>query len=206
MEFIGVVVSAPARPDLEGCRVVADINCGCGKCNTCKAGDYRHCKDRTAIGILGRNGVFADFCVIPAANLYVVPGGIEDEYAVFAEPLAAALAVVHSAEITEQSRVAVLGDGENGSLMRAVFAAGNLRSGPDRPVSEKLQIAQRQGVHTICRRNGSSDEIPEDIRSHGYDVVIEATGNPDGINDALCLVRSRGNRDRQNNIIRKIRH
>ena len=77
-EFTGVVYSAPDQPDLEGRRVVADINCGCGQCDLCCSGDERHCGDRTVIGIRGRDGVFADFCAIPVSNLHVVPDSIED--------------------------------------------------------------------------------------------------------------------------------
>src|SRR2546423_533008 len=46
-EFVGVAVSAPGAPELEGRRVVGEINAGCGVCALCRAGDSRHCAART---------------------------------------------------------------------------------------------------------------------------------------------------------------
>src|SRR5437764_312578 len=46
-EFVGVVESAPGAPELTGCRVVGEINAGCGMCELCLTGDARHCPART---------------------------------------------------------------------------------------------------------------------------------------------------------------
>src|SRR5437762_671236 len=39
-----------------GARVVGEINTGCGACELCRAGDPRHCPNRTVLGIVGRDG------------------------------------------------------------------------------------------------------------------------------------------------------
>src|SRR5215204_4071787 len=88
-EFVGVVESAPGAPELEGRRVVGEINAGCGSCELCRAGDPRHCPARTVLGIVGRDGAHAEYLRLPAVNLLTVPDEIPDERAVFAEPLAA---------------------------------------------------------------------------------------------------------------------
>jgi len=190
-EFTGVVHSAPDQPDLEGCRVVADINCGCGKCYVCRNGDHRHCDSRTVIGIRGRNGVFAEFCAIPVANLYVVPNIIKDNEAVFAEPLAAALEITRQFEVSEKSRVAVLGDGKMGLLCALVLRqlTSNLVLIGRHP--EKLAIAGGKGVHTIYRSRNGPDETSAG-QAKEFDLVVEATGSPDGINEAIALVRPKG--------------
>src|ERR671913_34085 len=54
-EFVGEVESAPGAPELEGQRVVGEINAGCGHCQLCRAGDSRHCPARTVLGIVGRH-------------------------------------------------------------------------------------------------------------------------------------------------------
>src|SRR5438093_10376695 len=59
-EFVGVVEEAPDS-SLVGQRVVGEINAGCGKCDLCRAGDPRHCTDRTVLGIVGRDGAHAEF-------------------------------------------------------------------------------------------------------------------------------------------------
>src|SRR6185503_10695548 len=102
-EFVGVV---------EDQRVVGEINAGCGTCALCRAGDPRHCPQRTVLGIVGRDGAHAEFLKLPLENLLPVPDDISDERAVFTEPLAAACGILERASITEDTRVAVIGDGK----------------------------------------------------------------------------------------------
>jgi threonine dehydrogenase-like Zn-dependent dehydrogenase len=85
-EFVGIAESGP----LAGARVVGEINCACGACDACLAGLRNHCPGRTALGILGRDGAFADRPSLPYGNLHRVPDGVTDDEAVFVEPLAAA--------------------------------------------------------------------------------------------------------------------
>src|SRR6266852_6322928 len=68
-EFVGVVErvareqGASTPKSLVGKRVVGDINAACRKpsCAYCRSGMPTHCPDRTTLGILGRNGAFADY-------------------------------------------------------------------------------------------------------------------------------------------------
>src|ERR687883_608311 len=115
-EFVGVVESAPGSPELVGRRVVGEINAGCGACGLCLAGDSRHCPARTVLGIVGRDGAFAEFLQLPAANLLPVPDELADERAVFTEPLAAACGITERVSIEPDARVAVIGDGKIGLL------------------------------------------------------------------------------------------
>jgi threonine dehydrogenase-like Zn-dependent dehydrogenase len=190
-EFVGVVESAPEKVALEGRRVVADINCGCGVCDVCLTVDQRHCGIRTVVGIRGRNGVFADFCVIPISNLSTVPDTIEDDEAVFAEPLAAALEIVRQVDASERSRVAVLGDGKMGLLCALVLQQFTKNLTLFGRHQRKLSIAAQQGVHTICRPENGPDETST-AQTKKFDLVVEATGSPGGINEAISLVRPEG--------------
>src|ERR671917_321696 len=115
-EFVGVVESAPDAPELVGRRVVGEINAGCGRCDLCRAGDPRHCPQRTVLGIVGRDGAHAELLRLPAANLLPVPDEIEDERAVFTEPLAAACGITERVSVGPDARVAVVGDGKLGLL------------------------------------------------------------------------------------------
>src|SRR5260221_3980693 len=91
-EFVGRVIQSES-PALAGHRVVGEINAGCGKCNPCIDGIARHCATRTVLGILGRDGAFAEYLRLPDANLFLLPDTIPDEAAVFSEPLAAAFEI-----------------------------------------------------------------------------------------------------------------
>ena len=111
-EFVGV----PRTGRLAGRRVVGEINCSCGTCRLCESGLANHCPQRTVLGILGRDGAFAETLVLPETNLHEVPDGMADRVAVFAEPVAAALQVLEQVDVTGAESVTVLGDGRLGNL------------------------------------------------------------------------------------------
>ena len=91
-EFVGVVEEGPQA--LVGKRVVGEINAACGRCPECLAGIAKHCRARTALGIRGRNGAFAEYLQLPSINLHPVPDNVGNDAAVFTEPRAAALDIV----------------------------------------------------------------------------------------------------------------
>src|SRR5512145_1924080 len=64
-EFVGEVLAAPSAPEWVGQRVVGEINLTCGQCSACLAGRPHHCARRTVLGILGKDGVFAEWVTLP---------------------------------------------------------------------------------------------------------------------------------------------
>ena len=187
-EFVGEVVAAPAEPAWLGRRVVGEINVGCGECFLCRRGLDKHCRQRTSLGIIGRNGAFADYTTLPIANLHEVPAGLADELAVFTEPLAAAFEMLEQVPILPGQRVYVLGDGRLGLLCSLVLA----RTGCDLTVigrhPAKLALLAGRGLHTVLA-------TAENLAALGRtpaDIVVEATGARDGFADALRLLRPLG--------------
>ena len=164
-EFVGVV-EGPASSALFGRRVVGEINLACGRCDWCRQGLGRHCPRRTVLGIRGHEGAHAEWLTLPDANLRLVPDGVPDEEAVFVEPLAAACEILEQVPVLPGARVAVLGPGKLGRLAAAVLR----NAGAD--------------VALLGRRTRA--------RAGSFDLVVEATGSPDGIGRALSLVRPRG--------------
>ena len=186
-EFVGVVERAPGAPELEGRRVVGEINAGCGRCELCAAGDPRHCPARTVLGIVGRDGAHAEFLQLPAVNLVPVPDGVPDERAVFAEPLAAACAVLERVRVGPEARVAVVGDGKLGLLCaQAVRVLSGARVTLVGKHARKLDIAARRGVEAWML-----GDVPAQAR-RSFDVAVEASGSPGGLRTALGLLRPRG--------------
>ncbi len=102
-------------------RVVGEINAGCGRCAVCAAGLGRHCPDRTVLGILGRDGAFADFLTLPDANLIPVPDSVPDEVAVFVEPIAAAYEILEQIHLARNRSIVVIGDGRLGGMVAIVL-------------------------------------------------------------------------------------
>ncbi len=168
-----------------GVRVVGEINAGCGVCNLCRAGDSRHCPQRTVLGIVARDGAHAEFLKLPLVNLLAVPPEISDERAVFTEPLAAACGILERASIDKDKRVAVIGDGKLGLLCAQVVATTGSAVTLIGKHENKLAIAKRRGLETISAESVKS-------RSRYYDVVVEASGSASGFELAIELVRPRG--------------
>jgi threonine dehydrogenase-like Zn-dependent dehydrogenase len=180
-EFVGrVVETSDAR--LRGKRVVGEINAACGRCRTCIDGMGRHCPTRTVLGILGRDGAFAEYLRLPDENLLPVPDSVPDELAVFAEPLAAAYEIFEQIQIGRNRAIAVLGDGRLGAIVAlALRGEGYLPvvAGHHR---DKLAALGAMGL-----------DAREEARLDGkFDCVIDCSGNSAGFARALVLVKPRG--------------
>jgi len=200
-EFVGVIESLsearasarapnPSEPSMTvglapGQRVVGEINAGCGVCDLCRSGDPRHCPQRTVLGIVGRDGAHAEFLKLPMVNLLPVPREIPDEHAVFAEPLAAACGILERAVVSEDTNLAVIGDGKLGLLCAQVLATTGAAVTLIGKHQNKLQIAARRSLETITVEQASS-------RTRQFDLVVEASGSSSGFQLALDVLRPRG--------------
>lgn len=181
-EFVGEVVEAPEE-GWQGQRVVGEINAVCGTCEQCRAGRPTHCERRTVLGILGRDGVHAEYTRLPLANLHRVPESVPDEAAVFVEPLAAALEIQQQVQIRPTDRVLLIGAGRLGQLIAQTLAL----TGCDLRV-----VARHARQQDLLRRRGIRPIDEEAIQPRRWDVVVEATGSPSGFDLARRALRPRG--------------
>ncbi len=184
-EFVGQVEEINGqRQDLVGKRVVGEINCGCGICDFCIKDLKNHCRQRRVFGIKGKNGALAEYLTLPVENFFDVPASISDEEAVFIEPLAAAFGILEQVHIKPTDRVAVLGDGKLGLLTAMVLQySGNelCLIGKHR---EKLALAGSSQIDTVLL-----EDLPRD---NSFDLVVEATGRPDGFDLAREIIKPHG--------------
>ncbi|MFZ1889018.1 MAG: alcohol dehydrogenase catalytic domain-containing protein [Candidatus Binataceae bacterium] len=182
-EFVGEVMKSANRA-MVGRRVAGEINAGCGRagCRWCRGTMPRHCPDRTVLGILGRNGAFAEMLALPEANLIAIPDSIPDELAVFVEPLAAAYEIFEQIHLARDRSVAVLGDGRLGATVAlALRAEGYLPVVLGRH-REKLDRLAQLGLKTR----------PESEVTGKFEVVVDCTGKSAGFARAIELVVPRG--------------
>jgi len=179
-EFVGTVLEADDK-SLEGKRVVGNINCGCGECSLCRKGDPRHCPDRTTLGIVEKDGAFAEMFTMPEVNLVTVPETIPDEEAVFAEPVAAALEITEQVSIPQGKPVLVMGDGRLGTLVALVLREIGASVTISGRVPEKLAVLESIGFKLL------SEKSPKK-----FDVVVDATGSPTAISEAITRTAPRG--------------
>ena len=185
-EFVGRVVESPDG-SLVGRRVAGEINAGCGSCDLCHKGDPRHCAQRTVLGIHGRDGAFADFLSLPARNLITLPDSINDDQAVFVEPLAAAFNVLEEITDIQESEVAVIGDGKLAQLIVVVLAQFGCAVTVIGKHQSKLELSRSLGARNVADASTAATDF-----KGRFDVAIEASGSPSGIAIALSVVRPRG--------------
>lgn len=181
-EFVGEVVKADDASWI-GQRVVGEINAVCGECEQCLNGRPTHCENRTVLGIVNRDGIFAEYTSLPIANLHKVPASVPDEMAVFAEPLAAALEIQEQISIQPGDRVLLVGAGRLGQLIAQTLAltSCDLRVVARHPRQQDLLTAR--GIRLINEA---------DVQKWRWDVVVEATGAPSGFALARRAIRPRG--------------
>jgi threonine dehydrogenase-like Zn-dependent dehydrogenase len=120
---------------------------------------------------------------LPVGNLHEVPPDLPDEVAVFTEPLAAALEVQEQVRIGPGDRVVVVGCGKLGSLVVQTLAATG---------AEMLAVGRSPATLGRLAARGIPAVTAAEVPERRADVVVECTGNPDGLAIALRAVRPRG--------------
>ena len=188
-EFVGDVVAAPTDRGWEGQRVVADINVGCGACDLCRKGAGRHCANRTALGIVGDQGCFADYIVMPLSNLHAVPDALTDRQAVFAEPAAAALQPLQQLHIRPDMKTILIGPGKLGLLIAQALAATDCDLTVIGRNPNSLELVRRFGIPAAIAVGSVEFEA---LPRRSAALVIEATGTPQGFELACALVAPGG--------------
>jgi threonine dehydrogenase-like Zn-dependent dehydrogenase len=180
-EFVGEVVETKTGA-LAGQRVVGEINAACGRCAFCLDGLERHCPNRTVLGILGRDGAFAELLRLRDENLIALPDSISDELGVFVEPVVAIYEIFEQTKLQRYHRIVILGDGRLGGLAALVLRAEGYAPVLAGHHREKLDRLAALGIEV---------KLESQLES-GFDVVIDCTGSGAGLNRALALARPRG--------------
>jgi threonine dehydrogenase-like Zn-dependent dehydrogenase len=187
-EFVGEALDGPWR----GQRVVGEINAGCGRCAACLSGldghapDGRHCPHRTVLGILGRPGTFAERIALPAANLHAVPPQVGTDAALFAEPLAAALGIADQVPLRGGMAALVAGDGRLGILCAHALALRGVDVTVAGRHPERAALLPSGARHQTGLLEQQAKHLP------GFDLAVEATGNPAALAAVVARVRPRG--------------
>jgi alcohol dehydrogenase len=186
-EFVGVVEDAPGEDTAWiGRRVAGEITVGCGVCPGCRAAGRGHCDVRTVVGIRNRDGAFAEYLTLPSRNLHAVPDAVDDVTAVFIEPAAAACRILEQVAIEPGINAAIVGAGRLGLLIAQVLSAHGARVTMIVRSEARRRTSSGLGLHTI--------DVDAARASLGrqMDLVVDATGHPDGFATASALVRPRG--------------
>src|SRR5205809_2454015 len=150
---------------------------------------FTHCPNRTTLGILNRDGAFAEYLTLPVANLHLVPDNVSDEEAVFVEPLAANFEILEQVHVKPTDSVVMLGDGKMGQLAAQVLTLSGCEVMMVGKHEEKLALAERRGVRTYVLDDTERFALENGRR---VDLVVECSGSAQGLELAMRLVRPRG--------------
>ena len=180
-EFVGVVEQGPKQ--LVGVRVVGEINAVCGECRFCRSGQPTHCENRTVLGIVNRNGAFAEYLTLPIANLHPVPDNVPTDVATFTEPVAAALEIQQQVAVRPDDRVLVVGDGKLGQLVAQTLALTGC---------DLLVVGRHRNKLDYLAARGIKTGLADVVTDRAFDLSVECTGNPEGFAIARRALRPRG--------------
>ncbi len=171
-----------------GDRVCVDPNRLCGDCYYCKSGIGHFCEAMVGIGTTV-NGGFAEYCAVPASQVYPFPATLSSEKAAMTEPLACCLHGIDMCDISCGDTVAIIGGGMIGLLM---LQLAKLRGAATlilmEPVAEKRALGAKLGADILI------DPITEDAAAvlqergiHRVSTVIECVGKPATMEQAIAL-------------------
>ena len=201
-EFVGEVVDVRGARSHEkkswlGRRVAGEINIACAAlgfrptCEFCRRGLKTHCARRKVLGIVAHDGAFAEFLALPLENLHAIPNTVTDEEAVFIEPLAAACEILAQVRVSAFRKAAVLGDGKLAQLIAMVLRSTGIPVVMFGKHPEKLALARCDGIKTTLVRGTSADLKGSPARAR-FQLVVEATGSPNGLALGIALTEPRG--------------
>lgn len=204
-EFSGVVVEVgdEVKRVAPGDRVAVDPNLYCDRCHYCRRDLQNHCEAWEAIGVT-RPGGFAEYVVAPEQSVYPI-GSLSFAEGAFIEPLACVVYGQERAKLRLGSSVLIMGAGPIGLLhLQLAKRAGAARVAVTDLRPERLQLAQKLGADFVvaskpqgpgpAAAGGTGDlttALPA-IAPYGFDLVIDATGVPAVVEQALSYVATGG--------------
>lgn len=181
-EFSGQVVNVGPNVDhvTAGDSVVVECIQNCGTCEACQRENWIACQNRTELGVIGRNGGYAEYVVVPGRFAHRLPPEFDLKAACLCEPLAVALKGLKRfrrlwrAKKTPK-RCAVVGAGALGHLCARVLA----HWGHDVTVIDR----NRNRLNYFKNSNIHVSEDLSDLQA--FENLLEVTGNPQALEAVL---------------------
>lgn len=193
-EAAGVVVEtgADVDPALVGMRAAIIPLIPCMQCVYCLQGLYSACTHYSFLGSR-RNGAFAEYMSLPAANLLPLPEEVSFEAGALIEPATVARHALEMGRFVPGQRVAVLGAGSVGLMAvqwLRILGAGQILVSD--LVTENLECARQLGAHVTIQAR--SEDVAERVLAEtgGVDLALELAGSPQTLVQAIQMTRARG--------------
>ncbi len=191
-EFIGEVVETGGGFTV-GDLVASGAGVWCGECPRCLEGRTNLCFNYYTLG-LNIDGGMAEFVSCPERALVPVPVGLDVDLAGLAQPLAVGLHAARRSGVADGDRVVLIGAGAIGSFVLAgILSLADIDVTVVDFAGPRLNRSLRIGASRIIEAGSDAvAQVMEAVGPRGADVVIEASGAPGQLNNALAMVRTGG--------------
>lgn len=154
----------------------------CEKCESCRKGNYQLCKKRVSIGF-DVDGGFAEYVIVNAKYIHMLPDNISLAEGAMTEPLACALHAVELIAPEVAQKVLIVGPGPIGILTGLCFKTYNCLVDIVGTPADKLRLdkAVEVGINVV--------DNPEE---NSYDIIADCSGNEKGIDIGLKAIKAGG--------------
>ena len=194
-EWSGVVEAVGEGVDEKwlGQRVVGSNDVVCLECEACRKGEWRYCKSFEEIGFK-RCGAYAEYVVVPAYGLCLLPDNVSFSHASLCEPLGVALGTMKKSRAKLGDTCMIMGAGSIGLCTLAVAKAMGLSKIVVCATTRgRLDLAEKMGAYaTIATKEQDLMAEMKKLHPDGTDVIIDATGIEECIQNCLKLAKKGG--------------
>ncbi len=187
-EYVGEIVDFGKNVDnvKKGDIVSGEGHIVCGKCFHCLSEQQHLCPNTFGVGV-NRDGAFAEYLVIPAANVWHCDPSIPEELFSIFDPLGNAVHTALSYDLVGED-VLVTGAGPIGIMAAAVAKKAGARNVVITDLNEyRLDLAKKMGIeNAINPMNTSIEDVRKKLGiDNGFSVGLEMSGAPIAFNDML---------------------
>ena len=214
-EVVGEVIEVGPNVEFlrKGDRVAYQIDQCCATrdieppCRHCAVGNYYLCENRYLPGPTAIGGGWSDEMIVHERQLFLVPDGLSDEQAALLEPSSVGLHAALRHRPQPGDNVLVIGAGTLGLLttqaIRALSPNANITVLARHPF--QIEMATRMGATRILYHEDGTAGVARltgaqhyrkrfggELLIGGFDVIYDAVGAPETIQNALRWVRAGG--------------
>ena len=176
-----------------GQRVSGEGHITCGMCRNCRAGRQHLCRKTLGVGV-NRPGCFAEFLVIPAVNVMVLPDTVSADEASILDPFGNAAHCALSFDMVGED-VLITGAGPIGIMAVAIARHVGARHVVITDVNDyRLDLARKMGAtRAVHVGQQSLNQVMDELgMKEGFDVGLEMSGNPMALNDLIGAMNHGG--------------
>ena len=193
-EFSGIVteVGSGVEGIREGDAVTIEPVYRCGECRACKTGHYNLCVSVGFHGLMADGGM-AEYTVVPANQIHLLPDSVPVEAGALVEPMSVAYHAAKLAELNDQSSALVFGAGPIGiGLWFALKGLGLTEIDVVEPSETRRAAIEALGARTLDPTDADVAGLIADRTSGaGVDAAFDAAGVPASVNTALACIGER---------------